>query len=43
MTKCNSVLVAVFSSALAFTVLPAAAQERLWPDRPVRLIVSQGA
>jgi tripartite-type tricarboxylate transporter receptor subunit TctC len=43
MTKCNSVLVAAFSSALAFTVLPAAAQERLWPDRPVRLIVSQGA
>ncbi len=43
MTKCKSVLVAAFSSALAFTVLPAAAQERLWPDRPVRLIVSQGA
>jgi tripartite-type tricarboxylate transporter receptor subunit TctC len=43
MTKCNSVLVAAFSSALAFTLLPAAAQERLWPDRPVRLIVSQGA
>jgi tripartite-type tricarboxylate transporter receptor subunit TctC len=43
MTKCNAVLVAAFSSALAFTVLPAAAQERLWPDRPVRLIVSQGA
>ena len=30
MTKCNSVLVAAFSSALAFTLLPAAAQERLW-------------
>jgi tripartite-type tricarboxylate transporter receptor subunit TctC len=43
MTKCNSVLVGAFSSALAFTLLPAAAQERLWPDRPVRLIVSQGA
>ena len=43
MTKCNSVLVAAFSSALAFTVLPAAAQERPWPDRPVRLIVGQGA
>ena len=43
MSKCNSVLVAAFSIALTFTALPAMAQERVWPERPVRLIVSQGA
>jgi len=43
MSKCNSVLVAAFSLALSSAVLPAQGQERLWPERPVRLIVSQGA
>jgi tripartite-type tricarboxylate transporter receptor subunit TctC len=42
MSRYESVLVAAFLSASTFTALPTAAQERLWPERPVRLIVSQG-
>ena len=45
MSKRSSVLIAAFSITLSSTALPAPApaQERLWPERPVRLIVSQGA
>jgi tripartite-type tricarboxylate transporter receptor subunit TctC len=37
------VLVAASLSALIFAASPGAGQDRIWPQRPVRLIVSQGA